>query len=55
MEAQMVRANLNPAIASRIYLAFSSLAVLAMMLSLNGTSVSVALPVRLLISTYLKS
>ena len=32
----------------RFYLAFSSLAVLAMMVSLDGTSVSVALPVRLL-------
>ena len=32
----------------RFYLAFSSLAVLAMMVSLGGTSVSVALPVRLL-------
>ena len=31
----------------RFYLAFSSLAVLAMMVSLDGTSVSVALPVRL--------
>ena len=32
----------------RFYLAFLSLAVLAMMVSLDGTSVSVALPVRLL-------
>ena len=39
----------------RFYLAFSSLAVLAMMVALDGTSVSVALPVRLLISLYLGS
>jgi hypothetical protein len=31
----------------RFYLAFSSLAVLAMMVALDGTAVSVALPVRL--------
>lgn len=34
--------------AYRFYFAFSSLAVLAMMVSVDGTSVSVALPVRLL-------
>lgn len=36
--------NFHPG--ARFYLAFSSLAVLAMMVSLDGTSVSVALPVR---------
>ena len=39
----------------RFYLAFSSLAVLAMMVSLDGTSVSVALPVRLPPSLRLRS
>ena len=39
----------------RFYLAFSSLAVLAMMVSLDGTSVSVALPVRLLFFLRLRS
>lgn len=34
----------------QFYLAFSSLAVLALMVSLDGTSVSVALPVRPLLS-----
>lgn len=36
----------------RFYLAFSSLTVLAMMVALDGTSVSVALPVRLPQSFY---
>ena len=50
-EADTVNANSNGVTKFdpgwRFYLAFSSLAVLAMMVSLDGTSVSVALPVRL--------
>lgn len=49
-ETQTAAASFKPGY--RFYMAFSSLALLAMMASLDGTSVSVALPVRPLLPPF---
>jgi hypothetical protein len=53
MEVQTAAASFKPGY--HFYMAFSSLALLAMMASLDGTSVSVALPVRPLLPFFTSS